>query len=141
MKKPVALVLKAAFLALLIPSLAFAQAGTWGDPAKGAKVFGNKGCAQCHALGGEGGKVGPDLLRKQFHGTLLQLAGALWNHWPQMAEKMEQKRLSWPQFTQSEMADVISYIYYLRYLDVEGDMAQGKRLIAEKGCLKCHSLA
>lgn len=141
MRKPIILILYVTLLALLIPDVALAQVGPWGDPAKGARLFGNKGCAQCHAIGGEGAKVGPDLLRKQFSGTLLQLAGTLWNHWPTMAEKMEQKRVTWPQFTQNEMADIISYIYYLRYLDVEGDVAQGKRLMAEKGCLKCHSLA
>ena len=34
-----------------------------GDPARGEAVFrrANLGCAQCHALGGAGGRVGPDL--------------------------------------------------------------------------------
>jgi putative heme-binding domain-containing protein len=32
-----------------------------GDPAKGESLFRNKGCTQCHRVGGEGGRLGPDL--------------------------------------------------------------------------------
>ncbi len=37
-----------------------------GDPAKGKKVFTDQ-CAKCHAHGGEGGKVGPDLTGMGTH--------------------------------------------------------------------------
>jgi uncharacterized protein len=37
-----------------------------GDPAKGKKVFTDQ-CAKCHAYGGEGGKVGPDLTGMGTH--------------------------------------------------------------------------
>ena len=33
------------------------------DPAKGARLFVSKGCVRCHALKGEGGKIGPDFGR------------------------------------------------------------------------------
>jgi cytochrome c2 len=29
------------------------------DPTKGSRLFANKGCSRCHALKGEGGKIGP----------------------------------------------------------------------------------
>jgi cytochrome c2 len=32
------------------------------DPARGGQLFVSKDCAKCHALKGEGGKIGPDLL-------------------------------------------------------------------------------
>src|SRR5207247_7720323 len=36
---------------------------TQGDPARGEKIFRRSelGCVSCHAIGGVGGKVGPDL--------------------------------------------------------------------------------
>lgn len=112
-----------------------------GDPANGARLFGQKGCGQCHSFSGQQPGIGPDLSKKHFYGSMLELATRLWNHWPQMAERIQQMRLSWPQFTQNEMADVIAYIYYLPYLDEPGDPARGKKLFADKGCNKCHSLA
>jgi putative heme-binding domain-containing protein len=32
-----------------------------GDPARGKRLFGDTGCAQCHRFGSDGGVVGPDL--------------------------------------------------------------------------------
>jgi putative heme-binding domain-containing protein len=32
-----------------------------GDPAHGKMLFRDKGCNQCHRVGGEGGRIGPDL--------------------------------------------------------------------------------
>ena len=39
------------------------------DPAKGSRLFANKGCARCHALKGEGGKIGPDFGRVDLGNT------------------------------------------------------------------------
>ena len=145
MKKPVALVLKAAFLALLIPSLAFAQAGTWGDPAKGARVFGNKGCIQCHALEGEGGKLAPSLDKMTRYASPLFVAQAMWNHGAEMDAKMKELGISRPQFTGREMVNLLAFIRAAAKPSKDkeymppGDPVKGQRIFNEKGCINCHS--
>jgi putative heme-binding domain-containing protein len=42
-------------------SLNASQGNAGGDAEKGAALFRNKGCAQCHRLHGQGGRTGPDL--------------------------------------------------------------------------------
>src|SRR5262245_14778372 len=56
-----------------------------GSSVRGADLFQKKACVQCHAFGGVGGKVGPDLAQPNGRAhTPMQLASALWNHGPQM---------------------------------------------------------
>jgi mono/diheme cytochrome c family protein len=38
------------------------------------------------------------------------------------------------------MADIVAYLYSLRYFDGAGDPGAGRRRIRESGCLDCHSL-
>lgn len=110
------------------------------NPLEGWSVFEKKGCIKCHAIHGHGGKIGPDLGEKQFYGSFLQLAGVMWNHSPQMSERMREVRLTRPTFTQEEMASLIAYLYYLRYLGEPGNSMEGKKFFSEKGCIKCHSV-
>jgi hypothetical protein len=61
----------------------------WGDPQKGRKVYADHGCANCHAVRGVGGTLGPDLGRPPlYHKTVTQMAGVMWNHAPQMRKKI-----------------------------------------------------
>ena len=132
-----------AFIVLLIPRLSLSQdEGVLlpEDPLKGRIVFEKKGCVKCHAVFGYGGKSGPDLGHYKFFGSLLDLAGVMWNHSPQMNQKMVQSELMWPQFTEEEMLELLSYIYFLPYLGDVGDAKNGEKLLKNKGCLNCHSL-
>ena len=111
-----------------------------GNPLKGRNVFVGKGCVKCHATWGAGGNVGPDLTRVGMGKSLLQIAGALWNHSPSMIERSEQQAGIRPRLTPEELGDFLAYLTFINYVDQPGDPAAGRRLFAEKGCASCHSL-
>jgi len=111
-----------------------------GDPLEGSRLFTGKGCLRCHAVHGVGGTAGPDLGRRILNRPLLEIAGVMWNHSPGMEHVFQEKRVSRPKFEPSEMASLLSFLYYLGSLDPPGDAAAGARLFSEKRCQQCHSL-
>jgi mono/diheme cytochrome c family protein len=111
-----------------------------GSPVKGQNVFVNKGCIGCHAVWGAGGRTGPDLARLGMGKSYLQIAGALWNHSPEMIDAMRHRGAERPLVTSEEMGDFINYLYYMNYYGEAGSAVEGRRLFAEKGCAACHSI-
>lgn len=110
------------------------------NPLKGRFIFEQKGCITCHSIKGEGGNIGPDLGQEKFYGTFLQLASIMWNHSPEMLRRMRELDLPYPEFADTEMDELIAYLYYLRYLGEPGDLYRGKVVLENKGCLHCHSI-
>ncbi|MFQ6673996.1 MAG: c-type cytochrome [Fidelibacterota bacterium] len=108
------------------------------NPMSGRIVFEEKGCIDCHSIDGYGGKIGPDLGREMFFGSFYDLASRLWNHAPQMAIQSETLEKEWLTLTSGELDQLISYLFYLRYLGEPGNVSDGKRLMETKGCLNCH---
>lgn len=111
------------------------------DPVAGSRVFGTKGCAQCHAVNGVGGHVGPDLARVPRPRSSYDLAAAMWNHLPRMAERMRQLGISRPRLDPRETGDLIAFLFTLNYFDPPGNPAAGHRLFTEKRCVVCHQVA
>ena len=115
------------------------------NPTVGARLFVQKGCVRCHALGTEEGRVGPDLGRLHFRGTVLDLAGAFWNHSPVMHEKMADLKIRPPTLTSGEMADLVGFLtayrYYLTEIGQPADPAAGAAIFKAKGCAQCHAAA
>jgi mono/diheme cytochrome c family protein len=114
------------------------------DPVVGARLFEVKGCVQCHAIKGVGGKDGPDLGRLEQARSFYDLAAAMWNHLPQMAQRIRASDAVRPYLTPNEMSDLIAFLYGPRSFDEPGeagDPRRGQQLVADKGCLNCHSLA
>ena len=112
-----------------------------GSPTEGARLFSDLGCNSCHALYGIGPKRGPDL------GTVLpagsspvRIVADLWNHGPQMWQKMRDAQFGLPNITEQEAVDLLSYLYVVRYMDVPGNPDEGRTLFTAKGCANCHSL-
>ena len=128
------------FLFLLHATGAFAQPPLPQDPTKGARLFVSKGCVKCHALKGEGGKVGPDLGKIDLGDTQLDLAGKLWNHIPSMTKGMEQAKIMKLNLTGEEITEISGYLYFLKFFDEPGNATQGKYVFNEKGCKNCHPL-
>ena len=110
------------------------------DPMAGARVFGVKGCAKCHALQGMGGQIGPDLGRIQRPHSFYDLAAALWNHAPPMAQRMRQLGIARPQLDARETGALVAYLFTLDYFDPPGDAEAGRRLFTEKRCIVCHQV-
>lgn len=112
------------------------------NPTTGARVFVEKGCARCHALGGDNRRMGPDLGRVRLPGSVLDLAGAFWNHAPVMREKMIDLKIARPEFNDSEMADLLAFLtayrYYLTEVGGAGNPLVGREVFRQKRCPSCH---
>jgi len=109
-----------------------------GDAARGQRLFEEKGCNRCHAIFGKGGTIGPDLGKAVQQSSVAELAGLLWNHVAGMQQKFRQMKLSWPYFSESEMSDLIVFLYSLSYTDRPGDPTRGEEMFHQKRCAHCH---
>jgi mono/diheme cytochrome c family protein len=114
-----------------------------GNPQTGKKLFADKRCVECHSIdaAAETGanRVGPNL-RGKLKGSFVTIAGAMWNHGPKMWAKMADRGLSIPSLSSEEMSDLVSYLYFVQFIDRAGSPVQGQRVYQEKRCAKCHAL-
>ena len=111
-----------------------------GNPKRGEALFTQKRCAGCHSVRGHGGTVGPDL-GIQLKGSLMRIAGTMWNHGPKMWATMADRGIAMPTLSPEEMSDLISYLYFFQFIDRPGDAARGRVAYAEKRCGACHAAA
>jgi len=109
------------------------------DPDRGWEVFRNKSCIACHSVKGQGGHTAPELgPGRSLPPTIVTFAGLMWNHSPQMWRAMKTEGIPRPTFEGQEMADLIAFLYSLRYLGPAGSPQMGKSLFADRGCVQCH---
>jgi mono/diheme cytochrome c family protein len=111
-----------------------------GDPARGKRLFRTKGCSRCHAVFGAKGEVGPDLGMAELEGSVTQIAGRMWNHWPDMAEAMQMLDMPLPRFSKDELGDLLAYLFISRYSGPGGDPERGAEAYRDLGCAFCHGL-
>jgi len=79
-----------------------------GELGQGKRVFAKKHCDACHDEPGNGA-----LARSAMVGriTSFGMVAALWKHGPVMLGRMRLKKISWPRFSGSEMADLAAYLH------------------------------
>ncbi|HLF48629.1 MAG TPA: c-type cytochrome [Methylomirabilota bacterium] len=129
-------------LAYLVPASAGPQEGPVyvlpGRADTGRRLFTDKRCIACHRVGGEGGRVGPDLVERGVRRSLLEFSAAMWNKAPAMVTAMKARGIAIPELRPEEMADIVAYLYAVGYFAEPGDAGKGKTLANNKGCLRCH---
>ncbi len=109
------------------------------SPQHGLELFKTKDCVQCHAIRGEGGHIGPDLgASRGSPMTMVEFAGEMWNHSPQMYREMSARQLNRPVFSGQEMADVMAFLNTIRYFEPGGSVSAGRGLFVARGCSRCH---
>lgn len=92
----------------------------------GELLFKLKGCAQCHH-----GKLALDRVSRR---TLTDFAAGMWNHAPQMGEKL-------PELRPEEMRRLVGYLWSIQFFGEKGDPARGKYVFTSKNCAACHGTA
>ncbi len=106
-----------------------------GDPAFGERSFAQRACIRCHTPSGE-----YDLeKRKYYRRTVAQFAGMMWNHSQELWKEMEEKGIEYRSFSTEEMADMVAYLFQIRYFDEPGDPVEGKTVFIRKQCNLCHA--
>lgn len=111
-----------------------------GDPTAGRRIFSEGGCIRCHSIWGNGGTLGPDFAVVGAGRSMQQLAGLFWNHTPRMIETVRRRGFAWPTFTEQQLADIISYVYYVKLFDEPGEPMLGERWFTAKRCVECHAV-
>jgi mono/diheme cytochrome c family protein len=112
-----------------------------GSPSRGGVLFSSLGCNSCHALYGMGPQIGPDLGTSLPAGSSpVRIVADMWDHSPQMWEKMKEAQLGIPHVTEQDTLDLLAFLYIVRYMDVPGDVDNGRKVFFSKGCFHCHTL-
>jgi mono/diheme cytochrome c family protein len=77
-----------------------------GDPERGKALFVKKQCSLCHA---KGAKMS-DLANLKGKISPILMAQAMWNHGPEMLERMRKAKVSWQKIDGKEMVDLMEYL-------------------------------
>ncbi len=84
-----------------------------GAAAPGRQVFLKKRCDDCH---GPATVDAPRLAPRGTARSSVSMVQSLWEHGPAMVAELERQKIPWPQFRETEMADLIAYLNSLKYL-------------------------
>jgi cytochrome c2 len=109
-----------------------------GRASTGQRRFVEKRCAACHGVDAPGRGVGPSLAERGERRSLLEFAAAMWNKAPSMSQAMAARGFTIPELRPDEMADIVAYLYSVRYFADPGDVRTGWKVARSKGCLRCH---
>jgi mono/diheme cytochrome c family protein len=109
-----------------------------GSPRNGEKLFVQKRCIECHSVTPQGDPTRANLRARLIKGSLMTIAGAMWNHGPKMWADMARRGVPTSSLSAEEMSDIIGYLYFLQFIDPAGVPERGRIVFQEKRCAKCH---
>jgi hypothetical protein len=72
--------------------------------------------------------------------SLTDFAAGMWNKAPAMLAAMTARGIPVPELRPEDMADIVAYLYAVRYFAVPGDARRGAGVARDKGCLACHTV-
>jgi mono/diheme cytochrome c family protein len=110
-----------------------------GSPRRGETLFSEKRCAECHSVGPANDQTRANLRTRLVKGSLMTIAGAMWNHGPKMWADMARRNVPLTLLTTDEMSDIVGYLYFLQFIDSPGVAARGRVVFEEKRCGRCHT--
>ena len=110
-----------------------------GSPRNGEKLFVAKRCAECHSVTAQSDPSRANLRARLIKGSLMTIAGAMWNHGPKMWADMARRGIAASSLDVEEMSDIIGYLYFLQFIDPAGLPERGQLVFQEKRCSQCHS--
>jgi len=70
--------------------------------------------------------------------SVTAIASQMWRYHP--VDIIEARGVEWPVLSGQEMADLFSYIYFIRFIDPPGNVSEGQEIFKAKKCLACHSV-
>ena len=63
----------------------------------------------------------------------------MWNHALAMSDTMRSRGIGWPEFEDSELADLVAFLYFLPFADPPGDAQRGAEVFHRRSCAECHA--
>jgi cytochrome c2 len=119
-----------------------------GSPARGAARFHSLQCDHCHALHGRGGirdvrggEAPPPDLASDDHTPVrdyTEVAALMWNHSVPMLARMEAEGIQMHPLKDNDLADLISFLFFVNFMDQPGDVTRGREVFESRGCVSCH---
>ena len=116
-----------------------------GDAGRGKQAFSEKHCADCHGLRQSTDPVAKPVVEWQSTGSSVALVNAMWNHASSMRQEFARRKISWPELSAQDLADILLYVRNLPgsvhppEALVLGSSENGSALFDSKGCDACHS--
>jgi cytochrome c2 len=116
-----------------------------GNAEQGERVLHRYRCDSCHAIGGQGGAVGPDLERWARFVNPIVWAQKMWDHAEEMEAQMASMGIGWPEFEPRDLVNIIAYIRSRgigeskEYIE-PGSPSRGKEIFGARGCETCHKI-
>jgi mono/diheme cytochrome c family protein len=111
-----------------------------GRVTEGLEAFTAHRCVECHAPSTSTGPAAIDLGERQAHKSLVDFAATMWNKAPAMTDAMKTRGVTVPRLSPQTMADIVAYLYSVRYFADAGDPRRGVIVAQQKGCFNCHGL-